>query len=64
MVARVWDRMLQRYPDQAYRAYLVKDISEGFRIGFNYGSATCESETANMQLASEKPDMVNGFVTT
>ena len=64
MVAGVWDRMLEKYPDQAYQVYLVKGIRECFRIEFNYGSATCVSATTNMHLASEKPDVIDGFMTT
>ena len=49
MVASEWERLLASHPDDAYSAYLVRGLRDGFRIGFGYGSARCRSAVSNMQ---------------
>ena len=59
-----WERLLVSHPDDAYSAYLVRGLRDGFRIGFGYGSARCRSAVSNMQSAGERPSMIDTFLAT
>ena len=61
MVASEGERLLTSHPDDAYRAYLVRGLRDGFRIGFGYGSARCRSAVSNMQSAGERPSVIDTF---
>ena len=37
MVASEWETLLTLHPDDAYRAFLVNGLRDGFRIGYDYG---------------------------
>ena len=53
MSADVWDEQLASHPDANYRAFLVKSLREGFRIGlrigFRNGPNRLGSAASNMQ---------------
>ena len=62
MVASEWERLLDSHPDDAYSAYLVRGLRDGFRIGFGYGSVRCRSAVSNMQSAGERPSVIDTFL--
>ena len=41
--SEVWERYLQALPDKECAQYLVKSLSQGFRVGFNYRECTYSS---------------------
>ena len=63
MVAGEWETLLTLHPDDAYRAFLVKGLRDGFRIGYDYVSARCRSAASNMQSAGERPGVIDTFLT-
>ncbi len=62
MAVGEWDTQLSSHRDESYRKYLVEGLWQGFRIGFNHGSAKCKSAVSNMSSASERPSVINEFV--
>lgn len=67
MIVETWDRLLEMHPDMVYRRYLVKGISEGFRIGFNYGyPLTSLGEISLLTTLLGRPDqsLQNGPIPT
>ena len=50
MSADVWDEQLASHPDATYWAFLVKDLREGFRIGFRNGPNRLGSAASNIGL--------------
>ena len=64
MVASEWERLLASHPDDAYSAYLVRGLRDGFHIGFSYGSVRCRSAVSNMQSAGERPSVIDTFLAT
>ena len=38
---REWDWELRDHPDQKFREYIVNRIRNGFRVGFDYTTASC-----------------------
>ena len=60
MVAGEWETLLTLHPDDAYWAFGLRD---GFRIGYDYGSARCRSATSNMQSAGKRPCVIDTFLT-
>ena len=62
MSADLWDEQLASYPDATYWAFLVKDLREGFGIGFRNGPNRLGSPAPNMQSASLRPSMIGEFL--
>ena len=56
-----WELALASHPDQAFVQYLLRGISEGFRIGFD---RTCplQSTSRNMHSAREHPEVVQAYL--
>ncbi len=54
---------MSSHPDESYCEYLVEKLRQGFRIGFDHGSAKCKSAVSNMSSASERPSVIDEFVT-
>ena len=54
MVAGEWEMLLTLHPDDAYRAFLVKGLRDGFRIGYDSGVGvphpTCSLQASNLVL--------------
>ena len=61
-MADTWAVHLAGHPDRAYVGYLVQGLQEGFRIGFQYGSSTCHSASANVLSANVCPDVISAFI--
>ena len=46
--SEVWERYLQALPDKECAQYMVKGLSQGFHVGFNYRECTYSSARCNM----------------
>ena len=44
----VWVRLLQTNPDREFTSFLLRGLSQGFRIGFDYGSVSLKPAKSNM----------------
>ncbi len=53
---------LRGHPDREFAAYIVRGVSEGFRIGFNSGLVSLKQRSGNMPLADEHPEVVTGYI--
>lgn len=62
LVADEWQRQLMGHPDQEFTGYLLRGITEGFRIGFNYCDCKCKSAKRNMQSAIDNPQVVREYL--
>ena len=58
-----WVAWLSSYPDQRLRAYIVKGICHGFRMGYN-SDATCRPSRGNMKSALENPQVIRDYLGT
>ena len=56
-----WDRLLAQHPDQRFRAYIVRGIQEGFRIGFD-SSISLHSVKHNMPSALDHPTVIRDYL--
>ena len=57
-----WQQMLQSHPNQALVQYIMSGITQGFRIGFEYGKASCRSARCNMLSAETNPEVVTAYL--
>ena len=62
LVVDEWRRQLVEHPDRDFAQYLLRGITEGFRIGFNYRDCKCESAKRNMQSAINNPQVVREYL--
>ncbi len=53
---------LRGHPDRELAAYIVRGVSEGFRIGFNAGLVSLKQRSGNMPSADEHPEVVTGYI--
>ena len=56
-------RQLAAYRDQAFVDYVLRGITQGFRIGFAYSRAIHSAKT-NMRSASEHPQIIEEYICT
>ena len=54
--------MLQSHPNQALVQYIMSGITQGFRIGFEYGKTSCRSAKCNMLSAETNPEVVTAYL--
>ena len=60
--AEVWEEGLASYPNKAYAGFIMRGITRGFRIGFNYRQQLSEakytllSAEQNPQVVDEEPE--------
>ena len=59
---REWERSLVAHPDREFCNYLLRGISEGFRVGFRYSSCSCTRAKSNMQSAVSNPKVVEEYL--
>ena len=59
--AATWSQVLAAHPDKAFACYLLAGITEGFRIGFRYGSSLTSS-SANMASAIQHPEVFEEYL--
>ena len=62
MVVDRWEAWLQRYPDHQLDEYVLKGISAGFRIGFNYSSSLRWAPCVNLLSAFQNPQVVSKYL--
>ena len=56
LVYKEWAEQLRSHPDVEFGGYVLRGISQGFRIGFDYAKMiSCESARSNMQSALQCP---------
>ena len=61
LVYKGWQEALSTHTDQTFAQYLLRGISNGFRIGFNR-SHKLHSATKNMQSAVDHPEVVSQYL--
>ena len=62
MVPQAWAESLRRHPDQRFTAWLLRGLSEGFRIGYGGGSGKRTRVSRNLQSAREHPAVVDEYL--
>lgn len=62
MVYERWSEQLKLHPDAEFSSYVLKGISQGFRIGFDYTTAFCASARSNMQSVKACPLVVDEYL--
>ena len=50
LIVSKWEEALKHYPERAFADYVIRGLSQGFRIGFNY-KVVCRSARTNMKSA-------------
>ena len=60
--AREWERSLVAHPDREFCDYLLRGITEGFRVGFRYSSCRCNRAKANMRSAVLNTKVVEEYL--
>ena len=62
LIVDEWRHQLSEHPDAEFTDYLVRGMTEGFRIGFNYQECTCRSAKRNMLSAIQNPQVVGYYL--
>ena len=63
LVYSQWAEQLQSHPDHNFSSYVLRGVSQGFRIGFDYNRARpCTSARSNMQSALQCPLVVDEYL--
>ena len=57
-----WQQQLKEHPDPEFAEYLLRGMTEGFCIGFNYQDCTCKSAKRNMKSAFDNPQVVRDYL--
>ena len=57
-----WEWELRDLPDRQCAEYLVKGISEGFRLGYKYSNHRCRSASKNMLSAERNPRVIDEYL--
>lgn len=58
-----WEEVLVDLPDRQLKDYLLRGITEGFRIGFDYNLLSkLRSSSTNLLSAAENPDIVDSYL--
>ena len=57
-----WQQALQGHWYKALVQYILSGIKEEFRIGFDYGNASCRSAKCNLLSAETNPDVVTAYL--
>ena len=60
--AEEWEWELRDLPDRRCASFLVKGISEGFRLGFDYTNNRCTRARRNMLSAGKNPQVVEEYL--
>lgn len=60
--SEVWEYYLRDLPDRDCATYVVKGLSQGFRVGFDYAHHSCTSAKRNMLSASQHPEAINDYL--
>ena len=62
IVFQAWQEGLQNHPDQQFAKFVLRGLSEGFRIGFQYSSSKLQSAHRNMLITN--PEVVADYIKT
>ena len=57
-----WSCSLESYPNRALADFFLQGISEGFRIGFSYGSNHLKPSKSNLAGARSHPNVVEDYL--
>ena len=57
-----WSQLLAGHPDQQFVQYVVQGIQQGFRVGFNYDQAKCQSASRNMPSTDSHAHIVANYL--
>ena len=57
-----WEEALRYHPDRKLVGFLLRSMTQGFRIGFNPEAVTLESTKHNMRSAAEEPEVVRSYL--
>ena len=57
-----WERSLRQHPDRDLCKYLLRGLTEGFKIGFRYGSCSSRGARSNMKSATENPRVIDDYL--
>ena len=57
----VWSAFLGDYPDQEMKSFILKGLSEGFRIGYTQGHRH-KSSSHNLLSCAEHPEVVQEYI--
>ena len=57
-----WSCSLESYPNRALADFFLQGISEGFRIGFSYGSNHLKPSQSNLAGAHSHPNVVEDYL--
>ena len=54
LIMGAWRAALNHHPDSAFADYILRGLSQGFRVGFQYGVCSVQQESANMWVKDEQ----------
>lgn len=57
-----WSQCLKYHPDRQFAEYILRGISEGFKLGFNPDSKL-RAASRNMPSAEEHPEVISKYIT-
>ena len=60
LVSAEWRKHLRSHPDTEFAAYIIRGISQGFRLGFQRKKAHIISAKANMPV--QNPEVVSEYI--
>ena len=60
--AHVWEEYLSCHPDHEFVAFLVRGMTQGFRIGFDRDAVRLKPAKRNMKSVSEAPEVVQAYL--
>ena len=60
---REWERSLCAHPDREFCDFLLRGMTNGFRVGFWYATCSCTRAKSNMNLAVSNPMVVEDYLT-
>ncbi len=63
LIAPQWQRALAHHPDRAFARYIMKGLTEGFRIGHRRVQPL-RSATRNMPSAFQHPEVIDNYLQT
>ena len=64
LIVAQWKEALKDYPNQPLAQFFLKGITEGFRIGYNYGPLSLKSARRNLDCALQHKEVVSEYLQT
>ena len=62
LITMQWSTLLATYPDQDMAAFFMQGLTNGFRIGYQYGNGHLKSAVKNMASANFHPKVVEEYI--